>query len=264
MTQSASPETALPAPSSDRVVRVFWRPGCSSCAKVKDYLNSRGIDFISVNVAVDRASMATLATLGIRSVPVVMRGTEFSFAQSLDDVARFLNLPTQTVERLSPAELIDRWIYFLKAGKALAARVPADRWLFAPQLDVTILGLTYHALRIPLAFLVCVEDGVQDWVRVAMEPPPPETRNEELARLADEIVARINAWWTALPDKTCAWPVAKYDGTHSAHVFLERQVWHSAHHLRQVADALTQLGVDVGHVIDPANYVGLPMPDRVW
>ncbi|HEY5754645.1 MAG TPA: glutaredoxin domain-containing protein [Steroidobacter sp.] len=261
MTQPASPATAS---GSDRLVRVFWRPGCSSCAKVKDYLNSRGIDFISVNVAVDRDAMTTLATLGIRSVPVVMRGTEFSFAQSLEDVARFLNLPTQAVERLSPAELIDRWIYFLGAGKALAMRVPADRWLFAPQLEVSIQSLTYHALRIPLAFLACVEDGVQDWVRVAMEPPSPETRHEELARLADEAVDRVNAWWAALPDKTCAWPVAKYDGTHSAHVFLERQVWHSAHHLRQVADALTQLGVDARDVIDPAKYVGLPMPDRIW
>jgi hypothetical protein len=41
-------------------------------------------------------------------------------------------------------------------------------------------------------------------------------------------------------------------------------VWHSAHHLRQVADALTQLGVDARDVIDPAKYVGLPMPDRIW
>src|SRR5688500_11374629 len=119
----------------DRTVRVFWRPGCSSCAKVKDYLTSRAIEFISVNVAEDREAMATLAKLSIRSVPVVMRGTEFSFAQSLEDVARFLNLPAQPVERLSPAELIARWNYFLQAGKALAARVPADGWLFAPQLE---------------------------------------------------------------------------------------------------------------------------------
>lgn len=245
-------------------VRVYWRPGCSSCAKVKDFLLSRGVDFISVDVVADPSGMERLSEFGIRSVPVVMRGSEFSFAQSLDDVSKFLKLPAQAVDRLSPADLVARWAYFLGAAKALAARVPPDQWLHAPQPEVTIVGLSYHILRIPVSFLACVQDGVQDWITVAMEPPPAGTQAEALIAFADQITAQVQSWWAELEDKTCAWPVTKYDGTHSAHVFLERQVWHSAHHTRQVADALTRLGVDVSGVIDPAMYERLPMPDRIW
>lgn len=259
-----SAETPGTASGSDDDVRVYWRPGCSSCARLKDYLTSSAVDFVSVNVAADPSAMAFLSQLGVRSVPVVVRGTEFTFAQSLEDVSRFLNLPRQTVEHLSPDELMARWIYFLEAGKTLAARVPADSWLYAPQPAVTILGLSYHIFRIPLSFLACVENGVQDWVHVAMEPPPAGTSHRDLADLADLVNARVSAWWAALPDKTCAWPVAKYDGVHSAHVFLERQVWHCAHHVRQVSDALTQIGIEAREIIDPAQYAGLPMPERIW
>lgn len=246
------------------VVRVYWRPGCSSCARVKDYLTSRGVDFVSVDVVADPSGMETLARLGVRSVPVVMRGEVYSFAQSLDDVSQFLNLSTQVAERLSPGELIARWIYFLDAAKTLAWRVPPALWTHAPAPEVTLVGLNYHVFRIPMSFLACVEQGVLDWVSVAMEPPPAGTQAEALAAFADEITAKIEAWWAGLEDKSCAWPVTKYDGVHSAHVFLERQVWHSAHHTRQIADALNTLGVDVAGVIDPAKYVGLPMPARIW
>ncbi len=31
-------------------LRVYWRPGCSSCVKVKEFLTNLGVDYESVNV----------------------------------------------------------------------------------------------------------------------------------------------------------------------------------------------------------------------
>lgn len=245
-------------------VQVFWRPGCSSCARVKEFLASRGVPFESVDVAADPAALQRLAELGIRSVPVVMRGDDFTFAQSLDDVSKFLRLSAGQADRLPPEALVMRWREVLDAARILIRRVPADRWLWEPVPEQSLVHMAHHIFRIPISFLACVEDGVEDWVPVAMAPPPPDAGAAELEAVAADADAAIVRWWGAVHDPSCAWEVRKYDGVHTAHVFLERQVWHSAHHTRQLAAALTQIGVDVAGVIRPGLYDDLPMPAKVW
>lgn len=254
----------MSAHAPDEEVRIYWRPGCSSCARVKDFLLSHGIAFRSIDIVAEPDGMAFLSDLGIRSVPVVMRGGEFSFAQSLEDVGRFLSLPERFPKRLDPAELVERWRYFIGAARSLAAKVPENRWDHAPQPGLTVRGLAYHVFRIPVSFLACVEDGVADWVDVAMAPPPPSIEGGGLTAMADRVLVEIDRWWSGIEDRSCSWPVTKYDGVHSAHIFLERQVWHVAHHTRQIAATLETLGADVDGVIDPARYDGLPLPERVW
>jgi glutaredoxin len=260
MTGEAFPKDARQAAD----VRVFWRPGCSSCARVKEFLTRRGIPFASVDVSLDPAAMELLASRGIRSVPVVMRGEAFSFAQSLDDVARFLELGDNDAQRLPPDFLMERWFEVLAVARALVARTPPDHWDHEPVPDRPLLAIATHVFRVPISFLACVEGGVLDWVPVSMEPPAPGTDAAALRRLSEEAEAGLRRWWTALADKGCAWPVEKYDGIHSAHVFLERQVWHTAHHTRQLGNALEGLGVDVVGVVPDGLYRGLPMPERIW
>jgi glutaredoxin len=50
--------------------------GCSS--DVKAFLTRKGVPFESINVAANPAVMKFLATLGARSIPVVVRGQEFT------------------------------------------------------------------------------------------------------------------------------------------------------------------------------------------
>lgn len=246
-------------------VKVYWRPGCSSCARVKEFLTDKGIAYEAVDVVRDPAAMARLAALGIRSVPVVMRGDDFTFAQSLDDVANFLAIEADAPDRLSPTELIGKWAFVLAKATQLVHRMPSDSWRHEPVPGQTMLGLAYHIFRIPVSFVECVDHGVADWVAVAMEPPPAGMADgPALVSYGDAVRHRLLQWWAAVADKSCTWPVSKYDGVHTAHVFLERQVWHTAHHTRQLADALDRLGVDASSSIPPSTYAGLPLPSRIW
>ena len=72
--------------------RVFWQPGCSSCLKAKEFLTSHHIEYDPVNVLADDAGMAALEALGASSVPVVSKGEQFVFAQSLSDLAKFIGV----------------------------------------------------------------------------------------------------------------------------------------------------------------------------
>jgi glutaredoxin len=59
-------------------LKVYWRPGCSSCVKVKEFLSQQGVPFESIDVAARPEAMADLLALGVKTVPVVARFTTSS------------------------------------------------------------------------------------------------------------------------------------------------------------------------------------------
>ena len=94
-------------------LKVYWRPGCSSCVRVKEFLSGLGVDYESVNVSAQPEAMDELRALGVRTVPVVARGGEYVFAQELADVSRFLGKEVS--------------FQILTRGKRAFTSVPADR-----------------------------------------------------------------------------------------------------------------------------------------
>src|SRR5205809_7946329 len=73
-----------------QALRVYWRPGCSSCVKVKEFLSQLGVDYQSINVSATPEAMDELREMGVRTVPVVARGHAYGFGQALAGVSRCL------------------------------------------------------------------------------------------------------------------------------------------------------------------------------
>ena len=90
-------------------LKVYWRPGCSSCVKVKEFLTKLGVDYESINVSARPEAMDELRELGVRTVPVVSRGRDYVFAQELDDVSRFIGRSVK-FERLPAPVLVQKWL----------------------------------------------------------------------------------------------------------------------------------------------------------
>lgn len=110
-------------------ISVYWTSGCSSCVKVKEFLTRKGVAFASINVAVDPSGMEFLASLGVRTVPVVVRGRDF-FAQSLEDVASFVGV-NHRAERLPPDVLMERWMTIIGVAARAISKLPThvmDVW----------------------------------------------------------------------------------------------------------------------------------------
>ena len=100
-----------PLETADRL-KVYWRPGCSSCVRVKEFLSNLGIDYESVNVSATPAAMDDLRALGVRTVPVVARGKDYVFAQELADVSKFLGRQVE-FQRLPAPALVEKWLNVL-------------------------------------------------------------------------------------------------------------------------------------------------------
>jgi len=250
----------------NNALKVYWRPGCSSCVKVKEFLNQHGVEFESIDVAARPEAMEDLLAFGVKTVPVVARGNEFVFAQALEDVSRFIGKNFEA-ERLPPAELMKRWLHVLRAAQRHVLQVPAAKLgeRAVESRDRSIRDLAYHVYQVPEAFLQALESGVEDLTAVYNAPPPPAVKTVgDIAAFGNNVEIRLERWWNGLADKSCRQTVKTYYGERPLHELLERCTWHSAQHARQMIAVLERLGVEPAAPLSSADYAGLPMPKGLW
>lgn len=232
---------------------------------MKEYLSVRGIEFESVNV-LEGDGMARLKALGARSVPVVAKGERFVFAQVIRDVVEFLGLDEDDGPQLSPAELAGRYGHVLKTAIHLTRQMPDERLQDElPNRPRSWRVLMHHVFQIPNAFLDMVESGTPMRYEDLVAPPPDGMRTSaDIAAFGEEVLARFERWWEAAADEDFSRPIEVYFGTTSRHEMLERTVWHSAQHVRQVASLLERAGVEPDAPLTAADIEGLPLTDKVW
>lgn len=70
------------AQATDVPLKAYWQPGCTSCLRMKEFLTRHDVPFVSVNVLEDRTATAELAELGVRSVPIIRRGTDWEIGRA--------------------------------------------------------------------------------------------------------------------------------------------------------------------------------------
>jgi glutaredoxin/uncharacterized damage-inducible protein DinB len=247
-------------------LKVYWRPGCSSCVKVKEFLTQLGVEYESIDVAARPQAMEELRALGVKTVPVVARGRDYVFAQALEDVSRFVGKQVE-ITRMSPEELIRKWLHVLRAAQRHILQLPAARLheRAVESRDRSIRDLAYHVYQVPDAFMQALEHGVEDLTAVYNAPPPANVVGvREIQEYGADVTARLEAWWRGLRDKSCRQTVKTYYGVRPLHELLERCTWHSAQHARQIIAVLERLGVEPDGRLTAADYAGLPMPKGLW
>jgi glutaredoxin/uncharacterized damage-inducible protein DinB len=247
-------------------LRVYWRPGCSSCVRVKEFLTGLGVGYESINVSARPEAMDELAQLGVRSVPVVTRGRDYVFAQELADVARFVRRDV-AFARLPAPELVHKWLQVLEAAQRHVVQLPAA--LLAeratPGRERSIRDLAYHVYQVAEAFLDAVENGVEDLAGQYNAAPPADVITaQDIRGYGAAVTSRLRRWWSALPDKSCGGEVKTYYGVQPLHHLLERCTWHSAQHARQIIALLEGCGIEPDRPLTAEDYAGLPMPAGLW
>ncbi|SAK82439.1 Glutaredoxin [Caballeronia catudaia] len=254
--QAASPE-----------ISVFWQPGCSSCVRVKEFLTRLEIPFKSVNVLSDTQGRDELRRLGARSIPIVSKGDEFVYAQSIEDVARFVDRMDAITDRLPPEILYAKWTKVLGVALAIIPLIPEAEFdaPFRPGVPRTYRDLSYHIFQVVDAFLQTVQDGLEDWTVVAnVDAPARIQKKNDVVVEGKALAEELQHWWLTLEDKSCQHPLKMFYGEHPLHQFLERSTWHSAQHTRQLISLLSEKGIDLPSKLEADDYQGLPLPKGLW
>lgn len=250
-------------PSADRF-RFFWQPGCSSCVRVKELLTEMEVDFDSINILDDEEGLNELNRRHIRAVPVLIKGDEILFTQSLEDVAKFVG-KTRDVRRLPPAELFERWQYFLNTALGLIAQIPPEKLHDFPivKRPRTVCNLAYHIFQVPEGVMAMTEGRTLDSRDYDNAIYDHLTTVEQILAFGQGVVEQHKSWW-ARADQTGEKRIATYYGDQPLHQILERGTWHSAQHTRQLNHVLDDMGLKVENPIAPEAYDGLPMPKAIW
>ncbi len=207
-----------------------------------------------------------MRALGARSVPVVARGGRFVFAQVIKDVVDFLELPDDTAPELYPAVLATRLDRVLETAVRLTRQMPDARLEdLLPNRPRSWRVLMHHVFQIPTAYLDMEEHGSTLTYETLTAPPPDDLRTSAaVADHGEAVRGRFAAWWDRATDEDLSGRVPTYFGGTTRHEMLERTVWHTAQHVRQVASLLEQAGVAPDRPLTAGDLQGLPLTDTVW
>lgn len=229
-----------------------------------------GVEFDTIDVFHDPAGLAELAALGVKTTPVVARGSEYVLGQVTADVARFLGLGFERDVVLTAAQLAARLETVLETAQRLFAQLPEEA--LADNLPLrnrrrSYLELCHHIVRIQEAFLEAM-DGVEFTAEQPVRPPPAGLRTRaDLIAYAAAVRARVRAWWArqSATDPACRQMLPTYFGEQSCAVLLERTAWHCAQHTRQLAWLLKhRLGIAPDRPLTAQDLRGLPLPELEW
>ena len=249
------------------VIKAYWQPGCTSCLRMKEFLTRHGVPFVSVNVLDDQDGFAELAALGIRSVPIVRRGTDWANGQVLRDVARVAGIAWGGAQVLPASELVARLVEIQTTAQRLFAQIPDDKLgRLLPHRPRSYGQLGYHIFNIADAFLEHEVQGLPlkegAYGRV---PAPGSDSQADILAYGQDVLARLRAWWDG-PGRTTDFSrtARVYYGDVTLHEYLERTTWHSGQHVRQLVMVLDMLGVAPDRPPARELFAGLPMPDKVW
>ena len=197
---------------------------------------------------------------------MVSRGTDFVFAQVIKDVVDFLGLADDTRPELSPAELAARYRHVLETAIRLTRQMPDGELANElPNRPRSWRVLMHHLFQIPNAFLDMDASGTPMRYEDVTAPPPDDMRSSaDIAAFGERTRARFQRWWEEAVDQDFDREMEVYFGTTSRHEMLERTVWHTTQHVRQLASLLEQAGIQPDAPLTSDDVAGLPLTDKVW
>lgn len=250
-------------PHTGETVELYWMPGCSSCLRMKEFVERSGRDFVAINVDQEPERAAKLTRNGLR-VPAACIGDTCVNGTHLTSVASLLGVEYTAPEMLPPAELMARYRRVIQALCDLIEQIPPERADFTlPGRDRDIVALAGHAGCVMRYFLGKYDDDDYDEFFEDLEPGYRDAAS--LVAFARETLQQAQAWWRHDGHDDPLDRVAPlYWGHRTLAEGLEREVWHTAQHTRQLAYMLEQIGVAPHGALTAEDLVGLPLPERIF
>src|SRR5262245_27405211 len=107
MTERGATEV-LPAETGVPTIELFWMPGCSSCLRMKEFVEKTGMPFTAVNVVEAPESRAFLRAQGVNP-PAARLGDRYANGVDLRKIAELLGVEYTPPVMLAPEALVARY-----------------------------------------------------------------------------------------------------------------------------------------------------------
>ncbi|AGB37068.1 DinB family protein [Natronococcus occultus] len=266
-------------------IHLYWATGCTSCLRVKEFLERNDVSFVSHNVVqgdnttsdpadeaaigvrgVDPEIIDEMAELGLpEHVPVVKRGDEWADGKDLKKIANLVGIEYDA-EPLPVEELRRRLDILLNTTHQYLEQLPeSELKTHIPNRPRSYADLVQHIFSLTDVFLMH-EAGVSMDSVPRMEHCWDHYSKVALSTYGQSVQGRLDDWFED-PGQMCDWSETAdvFWGEPTKHEFLERTTWHAGQHVRQLEWILeNELKIDIDEPLEPDLWEGLPMPKQVW
>lgn len=188
------------------------------------------------------------------------------FAQNVRDVVEFLGINEDVGPKLTQAELVARGDMIWQAAVRYVRQMPKSALAKElPNRPRSYRVLMHHIFQIPAAFLEARRGGEElVYERLVAAPPDDMQTSADIADFGEALRLDFTAWAGSEGDAICQDDMKTYYGGQHAHEVLERTIWHSTQHVRQVMSLLEMEGVQPDQPLPDSAFDKLPLPLKVW
>jgi hypothetical protein len=258
--------TIVQPPAATAVVTIYWMPGCSSCLRMKEFVERMRIPHVAVNAVESAQAVEVLSRLGL-SVPAAVLGDRGVPGVDLVGVANLAGLEYTPPDMLSPAQLNTRYLRVLDVAENLIGLLDAERLAYTePDRPRTMRGLALHIATIMRGFVDIEETN---FFGKGMENIAPElgvkATAQELLAVSRTTRELFTQWWEVVGSSdTFDRVVSSHNGFWTLHEALERAVWHTAQHTRQLQFFVQhRFGVELPDQLTADDLAGLGVPEGI-
>jgi glutaredoxin len=259
-------DEATTTPTFSTTVEVYWMPGCSSCLRMKEFIENAGVEYESINVDEEPSRGEKLKRHNL-ILPAACIGDRCVNGVDLESVANLIGVDYEAPVILPPEELINRYRQISDALvrfiKQLTPEVIESK---LPGRDRPVIFVASHAAYLARIFLTAYYDDKYDAQHTYLihEKLNAERSTDIALAMAFETRKMLDEWWEIDGvDDPMERVIETYWGHRTLHEVLEREVWHTGQHTRQVMYALEQFGIEPDGPLTKSQLAGLPMPERI-
>jgi hypothetical protein len=244
------------------VVQAYWMPGCSSCLRMKEFISKSGREWVAINADEDLEARAELEANG-HVLPVARLGDRWVNGVDLAAVADLLEVPYEAPVIMPAQELVDRYNLNLDVARSIIGQMTEEMLAHTmPNRKRPMFDVANQVASVMRAFLGAYYDD-KHASSFYSKPDEVRTKDDVLSRL-DETRQLFNTWWAEDGiDDPLDRVTPTYWGYPTLLEVLEREVWHTTQHIRQLEYTLKEFGVTPELPLTNAHLAGLPLPEGI-
>jgi glutaredoxin len=258
--------TVTRAAADSPVLTIYWMPGCSSCLRMKEFVERMEIPHVAVNAVESPQEVDVISRLGL-TVPAAVLGGRGVPGVDLVGIADLAGIEYTPPDLLAPAQLHTRYLRVLDVAQSLIGLLDDAHLDYAePDRPRTMRGLALHIVTIMRGFVDIEETNV---FGKGMEGIAPELRvtatAQELLAVSRTTREQFTQWWDLVGSSdTFDRVVGSHNGFWTLHEALERAVWHTAQHTRQLQFFVQhRFGIELADELTIADLAGLGVPQGI-
>ncbi|MBI1724026.1 MAG: DinB family protein [Candidatus Tectomicrobia bacterium] len=214
----------------------------------------------------DPTAMAELQALGIKALPVSVRGDRVVVGFNIEELKAAFGIGEAARGPLPAGKMLAHYRRVFEAVRRAVRQIPQAQldWV-SPGRKRTLRQLIWHIFERPALCIEACQTGryTEEMVRRYEAEAEGYRTAEDICGYGERMEARLEEFIGRTPD-LLARQVESYMGPITVHLLMEMALGHAVQHLRQTYHYFGLLGIAPDRPLRPEEYAEVPVPGDLF